>query len=237
MTDDQNEQGFAALLYACTTESMIPWEWLEESRDPKLLMTEWERVDVLLRAVNGKRLSVREWSRLCGAPLGGPLKIGGGKLLDLELPLMKQASMSLRKALEGIISRRRGEAAAVIDKNAVAMLRGRLIVVDEAPVQDVPRQRVIAHSIGPALLHSLLLVIDPGRPFRRRLRQCAWPTCGHFALGKPPSGKGQPPKHYCSKSHKEQHRKERLRKWKADERRRKAQGGMAETALQQQRHQ
>jgi len=215
MTTDPNEQAFASLLYACTTDSLIPWDWLEESRNQRLLMTEWERVETLLRAANGERLRVREWSRLCGAPLGGPFKLDR-KLADLQVPLIEKARQPLRDAI-GAAVRHREETVPEISKNTAAILADRLITVQGEP--DALRERVIAHSIGAALLHALRLAIDPAKPFQRRLRQCGLPECARFALGKPPSGKGQPPTHYCSVLHKERHRKQQVRDWKREQRR------------------
>ena len=53
MTIDATAQVFAEMLYASTTESRIPWRWLAESRKGLLLLTEWERVEMFLRAING----------------------------------------------------------------------------------------------------------------------------------------------------------------------------------------
>ena len=211
------EQGIAALLYATSTESLIPWDWLEASRVQQLLMTDWKRVDMLLRAVNGESIRVQEWTRLCGAPLASPMfniTIEGTKLADLPVPLMDQAKRALRGALEGII---RDEETAVpeIDKNLAAIVAGKVITVEEESERGVPRERVIAHSVGAALAHSLRIVVDPEKPFIRRLQQCALPECGRFALVKPPSGRGQPPKHYCSEAHRKRHRKEQFKEWKA----------------------
>ena len=158
------EQLMAGLLYESTTESMIPGDWLRESGEEWKLMTDWERVELLLKAVNGESIPVREWSRLCGAPLSASAfniaVKGKTDSPDFTVPLYEQAKPSLRAALDGVI-REPDVAVVKIEKNAREILRGRVLMVTEE-VGGVPRDRVIAHSIGAALVFALRLVLDPG---------------------------------------------------------------------------
>lgn len=224
----------APLLYAATTESLIPWEWLSESRKSELFMSEEERAEMFLRAVNGDSLPVREWTRLCGAPLNNqalpisvdspelvawwrartplsnqasPISVEGIKLADVTVPLFDQPRQSLRAALEGIMHAPE-TAVPEIDKNAKAIVDGRVIHVTEVCDDGVMRDRVIAHSIGAALIFTLRLILDPDKSFRRRLRQCAFDKCGRFAFGALPATRGQPPHFYCSEGHRDAHRKQ-----------------------------
>jgi hypothetical protein len=204
-----------ALLYAATTDSQIPWEWITQSRSPELFMTERERVEVLLKAVNGESVAVREWSRLCGAPLkGGPLILEGSSWNDQRVPLVAQARQALRAALEGFV-REPDAAAPEILANAAVISDGRVLRVMELSEDGVPRDRVIAHSIGAALIFALSIALDRDRPYRRLLRQCEWPECGRFAFVTPPELRGQPPNFYCSGEHRLSHRREQSRQRQA----------------------
>jgi hypothetical protein len=200
-----------ALLYASTTESLIPWDWISESRSAGLFMAERERAQTLLRAVNGDSLPVREWGRFCGAPLNNPMfrvSVEGSSLDDLRVALLDQAKNPLRAALEAVIH---DPEAAIpeIGRNAAAITDGRVVRITEISEHGVLRERVIAHSIGSALIFALALVIDLGKPYRKALRQCALPACSRFALGDPPETRGQPPNFYCPKTdHRVSHRRQ-----------------------------
>src|SRR5882724_2139304 len=205
VTDDQV---LATFLYANTTESLIPWDWLDKSRTPELLMDERERVEALLQAANGQGLTLREWNRLCGAPLTG-VTIAGSD--TLRIPLMDKARLSLRAALEAAV-RTPESSIAEINQNAKAIAADRVISVPGFSDRGEPRDRIIAHSIGPALIYALRLLLDPGKPdpdkpFRRCLRQCAYADCGRFGLTVPPESRGQPPNFFCSDDHQERYRK------------------------------
>jgi hypothetical protein len=217
MTQDLAERFVAQLLYAATTESLIPWDWLEKSRAAVPRMTEWERVTLLLNAVNGERISVEEWERLCGAPLTLPLAAGDAvrnELLQRPLPLHETARNSLRAALEAILR----EPETVVDdigKNSAAIMLGHVLTVPELSKHGAREDLVIAHSIGAALIYTLRLVLDPERPYRKRLKQCGLKECGCLGLAKPPSERGQPQKYYCSSQHRSEHRKAQARDWTA----------------------
>jgi hypothetical protein len=239
------------LLYASTTESMIPWDWLAESRDSAPCLSERERTEMLLQAVNGDWIPFREWTRLCGAPLknpmlrqeGGrvpagkkPIPMGGigpfpgadpvavtpptptpagtggrynGPWDEQWIPLVGEAREPLRAALQALI-REPETAVPEIAKNITSISSGRVLRVTEISERGVLRDRVIAHSIGAALIFALGLILDPHKPYRRQLRQCALPApeCGRFAFGDPPQTRGQPPNFYCSDEHRGKHRKQ-----------------------------
>lgn len=219
VTPRSKVQAIPAIFYgATTTESLVPWEWLDKSRG-KFSMTEWERAETLLRAVNGKPLKVREWMRLCGAPLtGSAFKFQGDGLDEAWMPLVEIARAPLQAALEAVI---RDPHAAVpeIGKNSAEILDGRLIRVPEHAGDGTLRDRVIAYNIGAALIFTLTLVIDPGKPFRKRLRQCA--HCGRFALGKPRETRGKPPNFFCpGTTHQADYIKQQQNRRKARQRRR-----------------
>lgn len=196
-------------LYQMTTDSMVPWDWIKQSKGSEHCMTERERVEMLLRAVNGEAYPRLEWERFCGAPLNANLFVTGSAASVFEkpgVPLRDDARESLRGALEGI--RHEPETAVPeIAANTVKILDGRVIRIAEISADGVPRDRVIAESIGSALVFALTLVIDPERPYRRLLRQCALPECGRFALGEPPKTRGMPPSFYCCKEHQHTHRR------------------------------
>ncbi len=204
----------AVVLYAGATDSMIPWDWISQSKGFGTFMTEHERVEMLLDAVNGERLLVKEWTRLCGAPLKGAIEVvppteGSSTWVweEQRVPLIQQARDSLREALEGIL-REPEKAVPEITENVAKIVDGRVIRVTEISELGVPRDRMIAHSIGAALIFALTLVLDDGRPYRRLLRQCALPACGRFALGTPPKTRGMPSNFYCSDEHRRTHRRQ-----------------------------
>ncbi|HEX3948224.1 MAG TPA: hypothetical protein VHW95_00070 [Steroidobacteraceae bacterium] len=220
-----------SLLYGSTTESMIPWEWLANSGETAPSLTERERVDMLLRAVNGDWLSVPEWTRMCGAPLNTVLPPSSPEAKELSkfwaahsnpesgtnsrswedqrVPLMDQARESLYAALSAVISEPE-TAVPEIAKNVAGILDRRVIRVTELSEHGVLRDRIIAHSPGAALVFALGLILDPEKPYRRRLRQCALPVCSRFAIGVPPETRGQPPNFYCPETtHSDDHRKQR----------------------------
>jgi hypothetical protein len=213
------EQVFAHALYFGSTESMVPWEWLQDSRDKRFLMTEHERVAMLLKAVNGESFAVPEWARLCGAPLLDAEFVikKDGKMLDVVIPLFVQAKTALRSALTGIIDEA-DAAVPTITKNLREILRGRVLTVPDESTLGVPRDRVIAHSPGAALAYALRLVLDPNKPFRRQLRQCTYSDCGNFALVKPPSTRGKPRDYFCSAEHDAEHAKKQGRERKRKQR-------------------
>jgi hypothetical protein len=203
-----------AMLYACTTESLIPWEWISESRNSGPFMSERERADLLLNAVNGDWLRVREWARFCGAPLSNlkfQISVEGSSWDDQKVPLVDQARDPLRATLEAVM--REPETAIPIEKSAAAITDGRVIRITEVSEHGVPRDRIIAHSIGPALIFALGLILDPDKPYRRLLRQCA--MCKRFAFGPPPETRGQPPNYYCSDEHRDTHRRQQNRERQA----------------------
>jgi hypothetical protein len=223
-----------ALLYASTTDSMIPWEWL--AKDSALAyVTEQERVDMLLRAANGDCLPVPEWTRICGAPLNNSMlsvsptsqqaedlrqfwadhsnREGSGTHSsswwdEQRIPLVDQAREALHAALEVIVKKREAQVPEIA-KNVAGILAGRVIRVTELSEHGVLRERVIAQSPGAALILALSLIVDSEKPYRRRLRQCALPVCSRFAIGVPPETRGQPPNFYCSDKHRDEHRRQR----------------------------
>lgn len=214
------EQWFATTLYFGTTESMIPWDWLAESKNERFLMTDHERVEMLLKAVNGESFPILQWSRLCGAPLvegAFVIKDKDGKKPDISIPLYERAKPALRAALEGVIQEP-DKAVATIAKNAREILRGKVLTVPDESNLKVPCDRVIAHSPGAALIYALRLVLDPNKPFRRRLRQCKLAECGRFALVKPPSSRGKPRDYFCCDEHDDEHAKKQGRERKRKQR-------------------
>jgi hypothetical protein len=203
-----------ALLYAAATDTLIPWDWITTSRDSAPFMVERERVRMLLDAVNGEWIQVNDWSRLCGARLdGGPIRVDSSswKAWSAQrIPLVEEARRPLRAALEGLL-RDPENAVPEVRANILSITDGRVISIREVSHDGVQRDRVIAHSIGAALIFSLGLVFDPGKPYRRELRQCALPRCGKFALGKPSERRGQPANFYCLHDHRSEYRKQQNR--------------------------
>ncbi len=200
----------AFLVYQMTTETNIPWEWIQKTKDSEHCMTERQRVEMLLRAVNGDGFPRRDWERLCGAPLNAQKFVTGTDLSVFDkpgVPLMDDARDALRGALEGI-RRKPDEAAPEIASNAKKILDGRVIRIAEISKLGVPRDRVIAENVGAALIFALTLVLDGERPYRRLLRQCAFGECGRFALGTPPKTRGMPPNFYCNEDHRDSHRRQ-----------------------------
>lgn len=200
----------AFLLYQMTTETRIPWEWIQQTKGSEHCMTERERVEMLLRAVNGDGFPRRDWERLCGAPLNAQAFVTGGDLTVFDkpgVPLIDSARTALRGALEGI-RREPDRAIPEIAANTKRILDGRVIRIAEISKLGVPRDRVIAESVGSALVFALTLVLDRERPYRRLLRQCALDECGRFALGKPPKTRGMPPNFYCSEEHRDAYRRQ-----------------------------
>jgi hypothetical protein len=215
---DETAQVFATLLYGATTKSPIPWEWLSQSRKERLLMTEGERAHMFLRAMNGESLRVREWERFCGAPLALPaISFKGDRATweDLPIPLLERARLPLKQALEAVI-RSPDEAIPEIDGNATAITRDKVIRISEKFESSAPRDRVIAHDIGVAMADALRLILDTGKPFRKRLRQCEYTQCAHFAFGEPPSTKGRPRAFFCPETdHGARRKKELQNEWAA----------------------
>ncbi len=198
----------AWMVHQMTTDSMIPWEWIKQSKGTDLFMAEREQVEMLLRVVNGERFQLREWERLCGAPLDAKRFVTGdpGVFDKPGVALWDNAQVPLRAALEGIL-REPATAVPEIAGNALKILDGRVIRVMEIS-GGVPRDRMIAESIGSALIFALTLVLDPQRPYRRLLRQCALTQCGHFALGVPPKTRGMPANFYCIEDHRIAHHRQ-----------------------------
>ncbi|MGH9644843.1 MAG: hypothetical protein ACRD3Q_20765 [Terriglobales bacterium] len=205
------------LLYGATTQTLIPWEWISESRDSETFMNENERAKALLRAVNGDSLTVEEWHRFCGARLqGGLLRMEamGSNWERQRVPLIDEAKLPLRAALEAAM-REAETAISEIQRNSSVITDSRVLRVLELSKDGVPRDRVIAHSIGPALIFALSIIVDRDKPYRRLLRQCEWPSCGNFAFDSPPETPGQPPNYYCSDKHQLNHRRERAKERQA----------------------
>ena len=216
VTGDQIVPG---LLYMSTTESLIPWEWISESRNDELYMTEVERAETLLRVANGESLKVWEWHKLCGARLDmGALRVANQAAWDdLSIPLVDETRLSLRTALDAAL-RDPYDAVREIEKNAAKITSGRVLTITEISEQGVPRDRVIAHGIGPALIFALCLILDPEKPFRRKLRQCELPACARYEFGNPPQTRGQPPNFYCSDEHRLTHNRQQSNERKAAQR-------------------
>jgi hypothetical protein len=218
MTIDATAQVFAEMLYASTTESRIPWRWLAESRKGLLLLTEWERVEMFLRAINGESLKVREWTRFCGAPLTVPgftIKGDAAKWEDLPIPLFEIPRLRLKETLEAVI-RSPDHAIPEIDRNAKTLTRSRVLTVSEEFAPGTPRDRVLAHDVASALIYALRLVLDKDKPFWKRLQQCEFSGCGRFVLAKPHGGKGRPRDYSCpGTDHGAQRKKELQNEWAA----------------------
>jgi hypothetical protein len=195
-----------ALLYQLTTESMIPWDWLAKTGTTELLMTERERVEMLVGAVNGDWFAVRDWDRFCGAPLkGGWLSIEGAGWADQRVPLLNEAQVSIRAALEGAMSEPETAIAEIL-ANVNLMTSKRVIIVPEFPENGEPSDRFIAHDIGTAALLTLRITLQES--YRRLLRRCALASCGRIGLGTPSRSRGQPPNFYCSDEHRAQHQRQ-----------------------------
>jgi hypothetical protein len=196
------------MLRGAITKSKIPWEWLAEARKAVPFMAEPERVETLLRALNGESLRVLDWSRLCGAPLDYPAA------WVKPVPLWEPQRLELRDSLEWAV-RDPDAAISQIADASIEVTDCNVISVTERADEGGLRERIIAHSIGPALVHALSIVLDAHKPYRSLLRQCQWSECGAFAIGKPPTTQGQPPNHYCNDEHRDSHRKQLGRERKA----------------------
>jgi hypothetical protein len=199
MTTDPIAETMSNLLYAATTDSMVPWTWLDESSGGWSMPPD-ERLKTLLHAVNGEPLPVRQWTRFVGAPLSAPLA-WDTSMDDVAIPLPERVRLALRAALEAVISEP-DKAVPEIVANTKKIVTGRVITVPDLSLQG---ERVIAHSIGGALSHALRLLIDSNE--HRRLRKCHHGACGRFALVALPTTRGKPPKYFCSSEHRAEHRK------------------------------
>jgi hypothetical protein len=215
---NETAQVFAMLLNGATTETRIPWDWLKRSRNERMLMTEGERVEMFLRAMNGESLKVREWERFCGAPLEIPtISFKGDRAMweELPIPFFDGARLPLKQALEAVI-RSPDDVSQDIERNVTAITRGKVLIAAEEFESGAARDRVIAHDVGVGMAYTMRLVLDENRLFRKRLRQCEYTECGKLALGEPPSAKGRPRAFFCpGTDHGAQRKKELQNEWAA----------------------
>ena len=195
------------LLYQARTDA-ISWAAISGARSPDLYMGEKERVEMLLSAANGESFLVHDWHRFCGARLtGGPIHVDESSSSVWEkqrVPLVEEARVPLRTALEELLHKR-DAAVPAIERKLAAITHGRVLRVMEVSEDGEPRDWRIAESIGVAVIDALRLLLTTD--YRVRLRQCASPTCGKFAFGTPPRTRGQPPSFYCSAEHRDSDRR------------------------------
>jgi hypothetical protein len=128
-----------------------------------------------------------------------PLSVDDDVLRTARTALPRDARPALQAALEHIV---RNSATAIqkAAQNVAEILNGRLYTWPELSVWNGKwkrRERVVAESIGPALVYALSLLLDPELDYGVLLRRCALESCGRFALGVPPKHRGQPPNYFC----------------------------------------
>jgi hypothetical protein len=206
MTVTSHEQLLSWSLYQARTDSQIDWEKLKQLRDRVPLLNDRERCELLLRAVNGDALPVDDWHRLVGAPLS-PGAVAFSMPKGALVPLYEDARAPLRAALERVVADPY-TAKEAITGNASQILKGSVIELP-AHVRSgrkwVKRRRVVAESLGPALIHALDLFLDDPEKLGSLLRRCMLPECGKFAMGQPPTTRGQPRNFYCTREHQRKH--------------------------------
>jgi hypothetical protein len=199
------DQIVPAMFYFSTT-SAIPWEDLQESRKSGFVLMPRERCELLLRAVNGDSLPVRDWHRLVGARVQDLPD-------DTQMGLFRGAIPALKVALNRVVEEP-ATAIQAMGLNAAEIVNGEVAIFPEFSRVDstwVIRERVIAHSVGAALVHALTLFLDASLEFGRLLRRCSFAECGRFAFGDPPDSPGQPPNFYCNKQHRLDDKRARAR--------------------------
>lgn len=193
MTVQTPEEMVAALLHLASATT-VPWDAILAATAGLEPLTQRERCELFLRAVNGERLPADGWERLVGAHESGP---------RVDTLMYKEAAPALRSALSHIVV---DPAAAIKDvgANAAAIVNDSVLVIPTLGV--VGRkwdqsERLVTRSRGHALIYALTLFLDPEKPFGRLLRQCRWSQCGRFAISEPPKSRGQPPSYYCTVEH------------------------------------
>ena len=201
------DQIIPAMLYSARTDASVPWGMFADAISSAPLLTPRERCEALLRAVNGEALAIKEWDGLVGAPIQPSLPP------NAAVPLVDAALPALRGALDRIIEDP-DTATAEISANVANILNGEVVTFPEFAVVDgdwTKQERVVASSIGPALIYALSLVLDPRLEFGRLLRRCQLDECSRFAFGEEPRTPGQPPNFYCNNDHRDLHKRAQTR--------------------------
>jgi len=197
------EEMVAALLYLVPATT-VPWEQLLAATAKLEPLTQRERCELLLRAVNSDRLSPTMWARLVGAHESTP---------GIDTQLYKGAMPALRAALARVVA---DPATAIVDigANSAEIVNDSVMLIPKVSVDAgkwVQGERVVGRSRGHALAYALNLFLDPEKAFGRLLRQCRWSKCGRFAIGEPPKSRGQPPNYYCTPEHRREGELEQTR--------------------------
>jgi hypothetical protein len=190
---------------------VVPWEQLRQAiaaiGDP---LTQRERCELLLRAVNGDALPGAQWDRLIGVRLVEGLKSGAW-------PLSAAKAEELRRTLRRITEA--PDAAIDTMGHSVTSHNERVLTLPMLSVQRrrwVVREHIVADRPEDALAYALSLLLDPAKEYGRQLRCCAYPPCTHpFQFAPPRTGPGQPPTHYCTAEHEQEHKRQLARERKA----------------------
>jgi hypothetical protein len=189
------------------------WEALQAAiaatGDP---LTEQERGELLLRAVNGEALPGPQWDRLIGVSLMEGLKTG-----KWVLPAARVEE--LRPSLTRIAD----DPGTAIDAlgSLVSATNGWVLTVPLVSVQGrrwVVREHIVAYTLEAALAYALSLLLDPSKDLGRQLRYCKYPPCGRFQFAQPRTGPGHPATHYCGPEHEETHKRQLGKERKAAQR-------------------
>jgi hypothetical protein len=172
------------LIFSGDTSKTVNWtglaKWLES---PPPALTDRERVELLLKVANGKPLSGAEWNALTGAPT-----VVGADQLAIPAP----------PAVRPWIIPKLGVAADANGKDGDTAKRRRVFVGAarecEGNVLLVPdfrpgrKHRIIARTVGAALVYSIMLVTDDAGSLAAGLRRCPYSQCRRFFLRQPKVG-------------------------------------------------
>jgi hypothetical protein len=178
------------------TEHVVPWKALQGTLDDQVPMTQRERCQMLLRAVNGDELPVADWNRLVGAPFVKGWHQGMWRLPEI-------AAVPLRAAL-GRVADDCETAINELGDNIDAIRNGYVLTLPEVSMRGRKvdlRERVLAYSLPEALIYALALFVDPEKPFGKLLRKCKMPGCEKFGFVDRPPHPGQPRNYYCGEEH------------------------------------
>jgi hypothetical protein len=189
----------ALAFYSETTDWLVDWEKLRTTLAKVDSLTERERCTLLLRAVNGDRLSRGDWSNLLGAVpnAGHPSR------------LVEEMAAPLRSALLEVVGDPT-KAHAIVGRGAANIRNGNVVVVPEVAVDgrsSQVRERVVARSYGEALIYALWLFLDPEENYGKELRVCGRADCNRFGFAPPRLTRGQPPTYFCGDDHREEQRR------------------------------
>jgi hypothetical protein len=171
------------LIFSSDTSKTVNWKglakWLES---PPPALTDRERVELLLKVANGEPLSGAKWNALTGATVVvGADQHAIPAAAAVRPWLTRNLSIAADANGKGDAAKRRK-----VFAGAARECEGNVLLVPD--FRPGEKHRIIARTVGAALVYSIMLVTDDAGSLAAGLLRCPYSQCRRFFLRQPKIG-------------------------------------------------